>query len=342
MTDQAATEKARTHFVIGTRESQLAMVQTQFVLNSLQKVHPEYTFSIHGMTTKGDKILDVALSKIGSKSLFTKELEVALADKTVDLVVHSLKDVPTTLPEGMCLGAMMEREDPRDAVVMSLSARSRGIQNLEDLPDGSVIGTSSVRRIAQLRRRFPKLVFQDVRGNLNTRLSKLDAPEGPYAALLLAYAGVHRLGWDDRISQVLPPSIILHAVGQGALGIECRADDTTTIKLLSALDHWETRLRCTAERAFMRYLEGGCSVPLGTSTQFHVEQSKLHMLGSVSSVDGKIEIREEAECKLGGADRETDLREAESLGEHLGKLLVQKGAREILDEIKANRVVLAD
>ncbi|KND02882.1 porphobilinogen deaminase [Spizellomyces punctatus DAOM BR117] len=337
----AAPGSRRTHFVIGTRESQLAMVQAEFVLNRLRNMHPQYTFAIYGMTTKGDKIQDTALSKIGSKSLFTKELEVALAEGTVDLVVHSLKDLQTVLPEGMCLGAITEREDPRDALVLSLKSQSEGLKQLSDLKEGSIVGSSSVRRIAQLKRRFPHLVFQDVRGNLNTRLSKLDAPEGPYAAILLAYAGLHRLGWDDRISQVLGPETILHAVGQGALGIECRGDDAETLELLQPLDHWETRLRCTAERAFMRFLEGGCSVPLGVSTKY-AGGGELLMTGSVSSLDGTVEIREEDKCIIEGRTREEDLKAAEALGERLGAALVAKGAREILEEIKAKRVVLVD
>ncbi|TPX62722.1 hydroxymethylbilane synthase [Spizellomyces sp. 'palustris'] len=337
----AAAGSRRTHFVIGTRESQLAMVQAELVLNRLRNRHPQYSFTIYGMTTKGDKIQDTALSKIGSKSLFTKELEVALAEGTVDIVVHSLKDLQTVLPEGMCLGAITEREDPRDALVLSLKSQSEGLKQLSDLKEGSIVGSSSVRRIAQLKRRFPHLVFQDVRGNLNTRLSKLDAPEGPYKAILLAYAGLHRLGWDDRISQVLGSETILHAVGQGALGIECRENDTETLELLQPLDHWETRLRCTAERAFMRFLEGGCSVPLGVSTEY-AAGGELLMTGSVSSLDGTVEIREEDKCTIEGRTREHDLKAAEALGERLGAALVAKGAREILEEIKAKRVVLVD
>ncbi|KAI8825835.1 porphobilinogen deaminase, dipyromethane cofactor binding domain-containing protein [Fimicolochytrium jonesii] len=335
----------RTHFVIGTRQSQLAMVQAEAVLAALQKQHPTYTFTIHGMTTKGDKVLDTALSKIGSKSLFTKELEVALANGTVDLVVHSLKDLQTVLPEGMTVGAMTEREDPRDALVVSIAGTAKGYITIEDLPDGSIVGSSSVRRIAQLKRRFPNLIFQDVRGNLNTRLSKLDAPQGPYTALLLAYAGLHRLGWNDRISYVLPPDTMLHAVGQGALGIECREDDVDTVRLLAPLDHWQTRVRCTAERSFMRYLEGGCSVPLGVWTELELDEEGVPKLirlkGSVSKVDGSIEIREEAEAGLTG-ERVADLEAAEELGKRVGDMVVAKGARDILEDIKRRRVAPLD
>ncbi|KAI8918318.1 porphobilinogen deaminase, dipyromethane cofactor binding domain-containing protein [Powellomyces hirtus] len=331
------------HFVIGTRKSQLAMVQAKEVQAALAKSHPTHTFTIHGMTTKGDKVLDTALSKIGSKSLFTKELEVALADGTVDIVVHSLKDLQTVLPNGMILGAVMTREDPRDALVLSQRAIAQGLTTIESLPPGSVVGSSSVRRIAQLKRRFPHITFLDVRGNLNTRLSKLDDPSGPYTALLLAYAGLHRLGWNNRISHVLPPTTILHAVGQGALGIECRAADAATLDILASLDHTETRLRCTAERAFMHFLEGGCSVPLGVWTELDPETHALRIEGNVSKVDGSVEIKDEVAVTLDpSASHLAHLVAAEQLGERLAQALVDRGAREILDEIKRQRVVLVD
>ncbi|KAJ3010722.1 hypothetical protein HKX48_007226 [Thoreauomyces humboldtii] len=352
-TDQVAPESVQqsaarvanslqTHFVIGTRKSQLAMVQAHEVQAALSAQHPTFTFDIHGMTTKGDKVLDTALSKIGSKSLFTKELEVALADGTVDIVVHSLKDLQTVLPKGMVLGAVMKREDPRDALVLSPKSIAQGIRTIDQLPVGSVVGSSSVRRIAQLRKRFPGLVFLDVRGNLNTRLAKLDDDEGPYAALLLAYAGMHRLGWDDRISQVLESTTVLHAVGQGALGIECRGADASTLDLLRPLDHRETRLRCTAERAFMRYLEGGCSVPLGVSSEVDAAAGTLRLEGNVTRIDGTVEIRERDSVRLEGDDHEEHLRRAEALGESLGAVVVSRGAKEILEEIKSHRVPMTD
>ncbi|KAJ3037990.1 hypothetical protein HDV00_001193 [Rhizophlyctis rosea] len=337
MASSTSTEAPlRTNFTIGSRESQLAMIQTTHVHHLLQTAHPTYTFGIQGMTTTGDKVLDVALSKIGSKSLFTKELDIALDNRSVDLVVHSLKDVPTQMPDGMALGAILEREDPRDAVVMK-----QGVvyKTLEELPDGSVIGTSSVRRGAQLKRRFPKLKFEDVRGNLNTRLKKLDNPEGPYTALILAYAGVHRLGWDDRITQVLPSETILHAVGQGALGVQCRADDGQVLRLLRPLNHWDTRLRCMAERAFMRHLEGGCSVPLGVSTTLtDVDGGRqLHIVGSVTSLDGARQVVAELTERLSGKSVEEDEEVAAQTGVKLGQKLEEMGAQGILEEIKAKR-----
>ncbi|KAJ3157804.1 hypothetical protein HDU89_000183 [Geranomyces variabilis] len=330
-------------FVIGTRKSQLAMVQAVAVQEALTAQHPGHSFEILGMTTKGDKVLDTALSKIGSKSLFTKELEFALADGTVDIVVHSLKDLQTVLPDGMVLGAVTAREDPRDALVLSKAARAQNLSTLDSLPAGSTVGSSSVRRVAQLRRRYPHLVFADVRGNLNTRLAKLDDPEGPYTALLLAFAGLHRLGWDDRVSHLLPPQTMLHAVGQGALGIECRAADAATLALLAPLDHPETRLRCTAERAYMRFLEGGCSVPLGVWTEIDPATNTFRMEGNVSKVDGSTELRLELTVTLDPAHSHLEHRAAaERLGEELAQRLVDMGARDILEEIKSQRVVLVE
>ena len=195
---------------VGSRKSQLALIQTRFVISELKKIQPEREFEIVEMSTLGDNVLDRALSKIGEKSLFTKELEVALEKGEVDFVVHSMKDLPTSLPPGMVIGAVLEREDPRDAVILKSDS---GWSSMSDLPEGSVVGTSSLRRAAQLRSAFPGLSFQDVRGNLNTRLRKLDDPSGPYSALILAVAGVVRMGWSERISQHLGPDLCLHAVG---------------------------------------------------------------------------------------------------------------------------------
>ncbi|KAI9346296.1 porphobilinogen deaminase, dipyromethane cofactor binding domain-containing protein [Obelidium mucronatum] len=328
-----------TELVIGSRKSQLAMIQTMHVKAILEERHPSTTFSVVGMTTTGDEVLNVALSKIGSKSLFTKELEVALYDKTVDLVVHSLKDLPTQLPEGMVIGAIMKREDPRDAVVMKLGLHEKGVK-LEDLPVGSVIGTSSVRRIAQLKRRFPGLVFQDVRGNLNTRLAKLDAADGPYSALLLAHAGLVRMNWHSRISQTLDPDTILHAVGQGALGIEIRGSDAVVQQVVGVLEDLETALRCIAERGFMRGLEGGCSVPLGVWTELTPISAssstayRLLLKGGVCSVDGSREIRDEAFVDVDLSQVAESKARASQLGLDLSVKFIELGARDILVEIR--------
>ncbi|KAI9203217.1 porphobilinogen deaminase, dipyromethane cofactor binding domain-containing protein [Polychytrium aggregatum] len=327
--------------VLGTRESQLAMWQTKHVLGLLQQHHPETDFTIKGMTTTGDQILNVALNKVGTKALFTKELEVALELGEVDLIVHSLKDVPTTLPEGMVLGATVEREDPRDVVIMAPKWVEQGILRLEDLPKGSVLGTSSVRRTAQLKRRFPGLLFHDIRGNLNTRFAKLDAPDSPYDAILLAYAGVHRLEWDHRISQILEPEQMQHAVGQGAIGIEIREGDAKIQTYLECLNHKPTQLRTFCERAFMRRLEGGCSVPLGVWTELRPKEQGsavqvLKFVGSVCALDGSDEIVSELEVELGGEDHQHHLELAQGLGLQLADSLIEKGARVILDSIKVH------
>ncbi|HIK53558.1 MAG TPA: hydroxymethylbilane synthase [Synechococcales cyanobacterium M55_K2018_004] len=304
---------------IGSRKSQLALVQTYWVQEQLQKAFPDRTFEVHTMSTQGDKILDVALAKIGDKGLFTKELEVGMLSGDIDFAVHSLKDLPTRLPEGLVLGCVTEREDPADALVVHEKHQDK---QLETLPPGAVIGTSSLRRLAQLRHHYPHLAFKDVRGNLNTRLAKLDA--GEYDALILAYAGLHRLGMGDRIHQVIPAEVSLHAVGQGALGIECRADDPEILNILKALEHTPTAQRCYAERAFLRELEGGCQVPIGVHTV--LADNTLTLTGLVASLDGQ----KLAKDTVSGAPEA-----AEQLGVDLAHRLKQQGAQAILDEIFA-------
>lgn len=305
------------HIIIGSRKSQLALVQTHWVQSELQKLHPERTFSIETMTTQGDNILDVALAKIGDKGLFTKELELAMLAGTTDLAVHSLKDLPTKLPDGLVLAAITERENPADALVVNAKHQDK---QLHTLPEGAVVGTSSLRRLAQLRHHFPHLTFKDVRGNLHTRLRKLD--DGEYDALILAVAGLQRLNTGDRIQQIIPSEISLHAVGQGALGIECRRDDREVIDLLSGLIHYPTQQRCLAERAFLRELEGGCQVPIGVSSQ--VSETSLTLSGLVATLDGKTLIKDQ----LTG-----DIDQPEAIGQELAHQLKQQGAQEILDQI---------
>ena len=302
---------------IGSRKSQLALVQTYWVQEQLQKFFPDRTFEVETMSTQGDKILDVALAKIGDKGLFTKELEVGMLSHEIDFAVHSLKDLPTQLPNGLILGVVTERENPADALVVHAKHQDKQV---DTLPEGAVVGTSSLRRLAQLRHHFPYLTFKDIRGNLNTRLSKLDA--GEYDAIILAVAGLQRLGMSDRIHQVLPPEISLHAVGQGALGIECRADDAEVLSLLKAIEHIPTRDRALAERALLRTLEGGCQVPIGVNTQ--LDADRLTLTGAVASVDGKKVVK----GTITGAASE-----AEQLGIELATRLRQQGATEILEEI---------
>lgn len=330
---------------IGTRKSQLARIQTDSVADKLTDLYPDITVEIVAMSTTGDKILDTALSKIGEKSLFTKELENALERNEVDLVVHSLKDLPTTLPPGFTIGAVLQRENPNDAVV--LHPKNAG-KTLETLPGNSVIGTSSLRRAAQLKRRFPHLDFKDIRGNLNTRLKKLDE-KNDFAAIVLAAAGLKRMGWEDRISQILGPEDCMYAVGQGALAVEVRARDVDILEMVSVLHHPDTVLRCIAERAFLRHLEGGCSVPVAVHTE--VKDSQLYLTGAVYSLDGSDSLKETMQTSVAATAAESleevDERvqrvgvtaskisgeaqsRAERLGIDLANLLLSKGAKEIL------------
>ena len=295
------------------------MVQTEWVRDELAKAHPGLEISIEAMATQGDKILDVALAKIGDKGLFTKELEAQMLVNRADIAVHSLKDLPTNLPEGLMLGCVTEREDPADALVMH--AKNKDL-TLASLPEGAVVGTSSLRRLAQLRHHYPHLTFKDVRGNVITRLEKLDS--GQFDCLILAAAGLGRLGLGDRIHELIDPSISLHAVGQGALGIECRDGDAAVLEQIKVLEHRPTALRCLAERAFLRTLEGGCQVPIGVNSRF--EGNELVLTGMVASLDGKQLIRDELR---GPQD------EAEDLGNRLAELLRSQGAGEILAKIFA-------
>lgn len=308
---QASQQHLPKKLVIASRESALAMWQAEHIRDRLRALYPQTEVSILGMTTQGDQILDVTLSKIGGKGLFVKELETALADSRADIAVHSLKDVPMNLPEGFMLACIGEREDPRDAFV------SNQYQHLQDLPPGSVVGTSSLRRECQLRARFPRLRIEPLRGNVQTRLRKLD--EGQYAAIILAAAGLKRLGLGERIRNVISSDDSLPAVGQGALGIECRADRADLTALLAPLHHAETAACVLAERAMSRKLNGSCQVPLGGFAE--VVDGKLRMRGFVATPDGSRLLRAE---HYGSKDA------AESLGEAIAQDLLDQGAGEIL------------
>ena len=304
---------------IGSRKSQLALIQTHWVQQELSRAFPACTFDVETMETHGDKVLNVALSKIGDKGLFTQELEDKIVNGDIDFAVHSLKDLPTRLPEGLMLGCVTEREDPADAVVMHENHKDK---ELATLPEGSVVGTSSLRRLAQLRHHYPHLTFKDIRGNLNTRLRKLD--EGQYDATILAVAGLKRMELGDRIHQILPPEVSLHAVGQGALGIECRSGDDAVLSVLKTLEHTPTAQRCYAERAFLRELEGGCQVPIGVNTS--LDGDTLTLVGLVASLDGQTIVKDTVS---GPADT------AEQIGSTLAAKLREQGAQEILDAITA-------
>jgi len=330
------------NFVLASRASQLAQIQTNIVLASLQELFPPNegnaqagpTFSTSFMSTAGDKNQSQALYLLGGKALWTKELEVALKERDVDMLIHSLKDVPTSLPDGCYLGAILEREDPVDSLVVK---RGKPWKSLEDLPEGSVVGTSSVRRVAQLKRKFPNLKFMDVRGNLNTRLAKLDDPEGPYAALVLAKAGLVRLGMGDRITADIRPPTLLHAVSQGALGVEVRSDDKEALELCKKLTHRETQWRCLAERACLRVLEGGCSVPVGAASALEWDDKEkqeaglLTLTASVTSIDGVTHVEHTLKKNISSTE------EAEELGARLAKILMETGGKQILDDINADR-----
>ncbi|XP_044752235.1 porphobilinogen deaminase [Coccinella septempunctata] len=285
---------------VGSRKSELALIQTRHVISLLKEEYPDREFEIVTMNTLGDKVLDIPLPKIGEKSLFTKELETALKTGYVDFVVHSLKDLPTTLPEGMAIGAVLTREDPRDALVVH--EKFKGC-NLNTLPKGSVIGTSSLRRSAQLSRKYPSLIVESIRGNLNTRLKKLDELN-KYSAIVLATAGLQRIGWYERISEILEPDDIMYAVGQGALAVECRKNDQEILDLLSPVYELETALKVLAERSFLKTLGGGCSAPVAVTCNLDsIEQkedkhTKLTLKGGVWSLDGQIEIIDETSTYL--------------------------------------------
>jgi len=334
---------------VGSRKSELALIQTNHVIDQLKKANPETQFEVVAMSTTGDKILNVALSKIGEKSLFTKELEIALEKKQVDFVVHSLKDLPTVLADEMVIGGVLEREDPRDAVIMK---KGSSYSSLADLPPQSVIGTSSLRRSSQLKASFPNLQFEDIRGNLNTRLRKLDDVEGKYAAIILAVAGITRMGWGDRISQYLEAEHCMHAVGQGALGVECREGDSETISLISSLHHRDTVLRCVAERSFLRALEGGCSVPIGVNST--LAPTSITLCGGVWSLDGKDYLKEELSVEftsppakqpktathigiVGNNLCPAELDAAEKCGKQLADRLLSQGAERILQQARADK-----
>ena len=297
--------------VIATRESLLALWQANFIRERLSELYPQTEFSILGMTTRGDQILDMSLSKIGGKGLFIKELEQALEDKRADIAVHSMKDVPMDMPDGFSLAAIYEREDPRDAFV------SNEYVSLDELPAGSVMGTSSLRRESQLRARYPHLEVRPLRGNVQTRLRKLD--EGQFAAIILAAAGLKRLGLKNRITALLSAEISLPAVGQGALGIECRTDRADLISLVQPLHHLETAQCVEAERSMSRSLGGSCQVPLGGFAQ--IADGVLRLRGFVASQDGSRVIRDElrGEPELGAA-----------IGSQLARNLKVRGAEGIL------------
>ncbi|MGY3928900.1 hydroxymethylbilane synthase [Aeromonas simiae] len=299
---------------IATRKSPLAMWQANYVKARLEALHPELRVELVPMSTQGDKILDTPLAKVGGKGLFVKELEAAMLEGRADIAVHSMKDVPVDFPAGLGLHTICEREDPRDAFV------SNHFSTLDALPHGAVVGTSSLRRQCQLRAARPDLVIRDLRGNVNTRLAKLDA--GEYDAIILAAAGLKRLEMAYRITAFIEPEQSLPANGQGAVGIECRLDDEEIKALLAPLEHPETRARVLTERAMNRALQGGCQVPIGAYAL--VEGEQIWLRGLVGSPDGHQVLRDEIRGSLA---------EGEQLGATLAQRLLAAGADRILAEV---------
>ena len=292
---------------IATRESPLALWQAHFVEAELKRHHPGIEVKLLGMTSRGDQLLDKPLYKVGGKGLFVKELETALLDERADIAVHSMKDVPMVLPPGLTLGVICEREDPRDALV--------GVTSFDDLPEGARLGTSSLRRSCQVMQRRPDLQIGFLRGNVNTRLAKLDA--GEFDAIILACAGLKRLGFDDRIGAAIDEDFLLPAGGQGAVGIEYRETDSRVAELLAPLAHEETSRRVIAERTVVRRLDGGCDVPIASFAV--AEGDSLWLRARVGSPDGKTVIVSEAHGS-----------EPEALGIEVADALIAKGAAEIL------------
>ncbi|MFM5034877.1 MULTISPECIES: hydroxymethylbilane synthase [Aeromonas] len=299
---------------IATRKSPLALWQANFVKDRLEALYPDLRVELVPMSTQGDKILDTPLAKVGGKGLFVKELETAMLEGRADIAVHSMKDVPVEFPEGLGLHTICEREDPRDAFV------SNRFKQIDELPQGAVVGTSSLRRQCQLRAARPDLVIRDLRGNVNTRLAKLDA--GEYDAIILAAAGLKRLEMAHRITAFIEPEQSLPANGQGAVGIECRLDDVELHALLAPLEHTETRIRVLTERAMNRALQGGCQVPIGAYAL--VQGDEIWLRGLVGSPDGTQVIRDEIRGPL------TD---GEALGHTLAQRLLADGADGILAEV---------
>jgi hydroxymethylbilane synthase len=313
---------------IGTRDSLLAIVQAEFVVSALRTHFPDDSFPIDGTSTIGDRDIKTALHNFNGKGIWTTELQDRLLTGQVDIVVHSLKDIPTTLPEKSALGAITIREDPRDVLVIKEAlVEQHGHKSLSELPEGSVIGTSSIRRIAQLANKYPHLKFKDIRGNIPTRLRKLkDDPE--MTAIVIAAAGLVRMNWQHRISQYLSHDNggILYAAGQGALGVECRAGDERVLQALQKIEHNDTVLACLTERSLLRELDSGCSAPIGVESTW--ASGELKLIATVVSLDGKERVDVELQEPV-------DTREkAEDFGRRAARELIAKGADKILDKTR--------
>lgn len=299
--------------VVGTRRSELALTQTNWVIERLQELEPDLKIRSEKIVTKGDRILNVTLSKVGGKGLFVKEIEQALLDGKIDLAVHSMKDMPSEMAPGLVIGSIPKREIPTDALL------SRDKKTLDELPSGAVVGTSSLRRQAQILAYRPDLKVEPVRGNLETRIRKMQ--EGQFDAIILATSGLKRMDWENKICQELSPDIMLPAVGQGALAIQCREDDKVLLALLKRLNHDETMKAVYAERAFLHAFQGGCHMPIAAYAT--LDQDDIHLTGLVAHPDGTTVIKKSSTGK-----------DAEKLGKDLAELLKEEGAGQLLETVR--------
>jgi hydroxymethylbilane synthase len=301
----------KNEFIIGSRGSRLALWQTNFVKLKLEASFSQIKFQVKIIKTTGDKLVDVALAKIGDKGLFTRQIENALLENEIDFAVHSLKDLQTVQPEGLIIGAVSEREIPNDVLI------SKNFASIDDLPRNAKVATGSLRRKSQLLNYRPDLQIFEIRGNVPTRLEKFE--ESDLDAMILAFAGVHRLELDEHIKQIIPLEIMLPAVGQGAMAIEIRSDDAETKSLVQSLNDDATQIRTTAERSFLRRLNGGCQVPVGANAV--LQNDKIYLEGMAGNLDGSVNLRE----RISG-----EKSEAEDLGERLAEILIEKGADKLL------------
>lgn len=300
--------------IVGSRRSKLAITQTKWVISKLKEINPNVDFEIKEIVTKGDKILDVTLSKVGGKGLFVKEIEDAMLKGEIDMAVHSMKDMPSVLPEGLTIGCIPEREDYRDVLI------SQSKKTFRELPEGAIIGTSSLRRGAQLKAIRPDVEIKWIRGNIDTRIRKLEDED--YDAIVLAAAGLHRMGWSSQIvTEYLDPDLCVPAVGQGALSIECRESDDELLALLGELDDEYTKSTVIAERAYLHTLEGGCQVPIAGHAV--LSDGTITVTGLVGEPDGSVIIKE--------METGTD---PQQVGITLAKKMKEQGAKEILDRVK--------
>lgn len=319
---------------IGGRRSKLAVIQSMTVKQLIEENFPNYECPVLALQTLGDQVQQKPLYSFGGKALWTKELEDLLYDKEdnnrIDLIVHSLKDMPTLLPEGFELGGVTKRVDASDCLVM---AEGSPYKTLGELPNGSVVGTSSVRRSAQLKRKFPNLKFESIRGNIHTRLKKVDDPESPYKCIILASAGLIRMGLEHRINEKFTSKVMYHAVGQGALGVEIRTGDARIMKILEKITDLESTVCCLAERALMRTLEGGCSVPIGVESSYNLETKMLQLKAIVVSVDGTLAVEDTQEMYI-----EKIKEDSMACGKLLAQKMMTKGAKKILDDINFDKV----